>query len=418
MWYFNMNRQLNYTFVALLALLLAFIVLLKPAFAKGEPTIDGEAGVLIDRETGQVLWEKNAEKIMLPASTTKIMTAVLLIDNSDLEDIAVTSRLARHAIGSRIYLEEGEEIIVEDLLYGLMLQSGNDAAIVAAEHVAGSVEEFTAMMNNKARELGAVNTNFVNPHGLSDENHFTTALDLALIARYALQNETFQEVVSTTTRIIPWPESQWPRELHNGNRLLTRYTGADGVKTGWTTASGHTLVASATRDGQQLIAVILNANGRDARDRDVTALLDYGFENFENEKIISDGQTLVHAPVRYGESVPLASAGEITYTKQKGTPLDMKVTARDVSDLVAPLESGVLAGEVDIIANGELIATLPLVTQNSIERKVYTHWWFYAGILLAIYIPFRISVFFKRRRRARRSIRRRRFYDQSYLDFR
>lgn len=251
-----------------------------------------EAIVLMDAKSGQLLYNKNENKRLYPASITKIMTALLALESGRLEETAVTSELARSVAGNRIYLAEGEETPLIDLIYGLMLNSGNDAAIVIAEHLAGSVEAFADLMNRKAVELGAENTHFVNPHGLHDENHYTTALDMANIARYALQNPLFREIVSTKT--MPWFGEEWHSSLINTNRLLWEYEGATGIKTGYTNAAGQTFVASAERDGTELIVVLLKAAARQHLWEEATVLLDYGFQHFETVKVWNKGDYYKH----------------------------------------------------------------------------------------------------------------------------
>lgn len=378
--------------------------------AGAEPQIQGETGILIDATTGQVLWEKNAHQQMLPASTTKIMTTILALELGNLDDVTVTSSNARHQIGSSLYLEEGEEILVRDLLYGVMLRSGNDAAVVAAEYISGSVEEFAQLMNTRAKELGALNTNFVNPNGLHDDNHLTTAYDLAMITKHALTIPEFREIVQTSSTHIPWPSEEWDRRLDNGNRLLTRYQGATGVKTGYTSRSGSTFVGSANRDGFELIAVTLRST---QTFDDASTLLDYGFDNFEKNLILSSDQPITLAPVRYGDRVEVMSIGEVYYTTGKNIPLNIVLTPV-LKDLEAPVSTGVLAGQLEVTVNGQLISTLPLITTHEVERKITTFWWFYGGIFIVTYVPLRIGIHFKRQRKKRYHVRRRRYFDQSF----
>ncbi|MGF7185425.1 D-alanyl-D-alanine carboxypeptidase [Desulfitispora alkaliphila] len=402
-------------FRILFIVMVFMLIFSKQSSAEASSVIDfkGETGILIDADTGQVLWEKEPDKQMYPASTTKILTAILLIEKGTLSDITTTSKNARYQIGSSLYLDEGEDILIEDLLYGVMLRSGNDAATVAAEYVAGTVEDFTVLMNEKAAKLGAHNTNFVNPHGLHHDDHYTTARDLALISAYSMQNEVFREVVGTPTKFIPWPSEEWDRQLDNGNRLLNRYSGADGIKTGYTSRSGRTLVASATKDGMRLIAVSLNSSHTF---EDAIALFDYGFENFRRETILSNNQTLVQAQVKFGGRVPLLNSGELFYTKYINE--DLNVEFRPVlNTLTAPIEKGILAGTVEVWVNNELVQSLPLIAAADIDRKLYTHWWFYGLIIMTIYIPFRLHIARKRRRRVNRLVRRKGYYDRSYMDY-
>lgn len=403
------NKKPNY--VLIMFLFMAFTLLFYGiAMASSQPTIEGETGILMDATTGQILWEKNAHEQKFPASTTKILTAILVLEKGSLQETTIASRNARNQIGSSLYLDEGEEIIVRDLIYGVMLRSGNDAAVAAAEYVSGSVEEFSELMNKRARELGAQNSNFVNPSGLHDDNHYSTAYDLAIISKYAMTIPEFREIVGTSSTHIPWPAEQWDRRLDNGNRLLTRYPGANGIKTGYTTRAKGTLVASANRDGMELIAVTLSS-GRTFDD--AISLFDYGFDNYEKKLILSSNQIVTHAPVRFGQNVPLLNIGEAYYTLLKGSAMEVKITPV-LKELVAPVNEGVLAGTVEVSVNGKLVSILPLVTANQVPRKINTHWWFYGVIILAVFIPFRIHIALKRRRKANRLYRKRRYFDQSF----
>lgn len=381
-----------------------------PATPAEPPQIVGQTGILLDATTGQVLWEKDSHKQMFPASTTKIMTAILVLELGDLDGTTVASKNARQQIGSSLYLDEGEEIIVRDLLYGVMLRSGNDGAVAAAEYISGSVEEFAQLMNKRAKELGALNTNFVNPSGLHHDEHITTAYDLAIIAKHALSIPEFREIVQTTTHHIPWPAEEWDRRLDNGNKLLTRYPGANGIKTGYTSKANGTLVASANRDDMELIAITLSSN---QTFDDAINILDYGFDNFERHLILPTEQSLLQANVRFGDNIPVKNIGASYYTTVKGQPLDVKITPV-LKDITAPVNQGVLVGSVDITVNDQLISSLPLVTEAEVKRKINTYWWFYIGIISALYIPFRIHVMLKRRRNRRRYIRRRRYFEQSF----
>ena len=220
--------------------------------------------------------------------------------------MVVTGKEPLLAEGTRVYLEEGEQLTLEQVLYAMMLNSGNDAAIAIAEHIGGSVEAFVEMMNKKAQQIGAKNTTFVNPNGLSEEGHLTTAYDLAIISRYALLNfPEFRKIVSTKTEEIPWQGQEWDRQLINLNKLLWNYDGCDGIKSGYTSTAGSTLAASATRDGWQLISVVLKSNGTNIFS-DSETLLNYGFDNFEPRDVIKSGSMISEEEVKYGNPIKLA----------------------------------------------------------------------------------------------------------------
>jgi D-alanyl-D-alanine carboxypeptidase len=236
-----------------------------------------EAAALIDVESGRILYSHNGNKPMRIASLTKIMTAIVAIEHGNLGDRVKTGINAYGVEGSSIYLKLGEEQSLLHLLYGLMLRSGNDAAVAIAEHVGGSVEGFVQLMNEKAEQLGLTGTTFKNPHGLDADGHLSTAEDVARLTAYALKHPVFREIVKTPSIRIPNPGETWDHLWRNKNKMLHLYPGADGVKTGYTKSAGRCLVSSATRDGRQLAAVTLNASNDWS---DHARLLDYGFSQF------------------------------------------------------------------------------------------------------------------------------------------
>ena len=223
------------------------------ALAQGETS--AKAACVLELETGRVLFEQNARARLPMASTTKVMTALLAIENGDLSAPVTCSANAFGVPGTSIYLAEGETLTLEQMLYGLMLASGNDAAVAIAEHIGGSVPQFVQRMNARAAELGAANTHFANPNGLPDDTHVTTAYDLALIARAAMGNDTFRKIVSTQRAEIPWAGGHTTVSSKQ-NRLLESYPGATGVKTGFTSRAGRCLVFGASRDGMELVGVV------------------------------------------------------------------------------------------------------------------------------------------------------------------
>lgn len=247
------------------------------------PTLLAEAALLGDETTGQVLWEKNAHEPRAVASTTKIMTALITLERAPLDEEVVVSPTAAHTGGNMVGLTPGERLSVRELLYGLLLNSGNDVATALAEHVAGTTAAFADLMNAKAQTLGMAHTHFVNPHGLDTEGHFSSAYDLWLLAREAMKNPTFREIVATPS----WTSGA--RTYVNLNPLLTSYLGADGIKTGTSDWAGECLVASATRRGHRLIAVVLHSPDRY---RDTTALLDWGFATHDWVPVRLQGRAL------------------------------------------------------------------------------------------------------------------------------
>lgn len=244
--------------------------------ASGLPSVSAQGAVLIDAEDGRVLYRKEADKRLYPASTTKIMTALVALEIMDeigagLDSFVVVPEEAVGAEGSSVYLKKGEKITLRELMYGMMLQSGNDAALAVAICCGGDMETFVSMMNKKAADLGCTDTHFVNPNGLYDKEHYTTAEDLAKISMEAMKRDDFRKIVGAAD----WQNDKGDRGFHNKNKTITQYKGATGIKIGFTKASGRTLCASAQRGERELIAVVLNAPDWF---NDAYALMDYGFE--------------------------------------------------------------------------------------------------------------------------------------------
>ena len=272
-----------------------------PIYSKAyeKPSINAESGILMDLNTGQILYEKNINEKLAPASTTKILTALITLEKCKLDDKVVVGPKPPFEDGSKIYLLEREEITVKDLLYAMMLESANDAALALAEYISGSSLEFSKLMNKRAVELGCNNSNFVNPNGLYEDNHYTTAYDLALIGKAAMENTTFREIVSTEYyEIKPTNKQVETRYIYNIDKLIRgtqyKYKGADGVKTGYTTKSKNTIVASATRGNQKILAVQLRSENDLYEDS--IKLLDYGFNAFKSEKLVDS--SLVYSSIK------------------------------------------------------------------------------------------------------------------------
>lgn len=217
-----------------------------------------ESKIVIESKTHRILYQKNAFDKKFMASTTKILTAITAIENCDITEKVIIPKEATGIEGSSIYLTEGEELTVQELLYGLMLRSGNDCAVAISIHVGKSFENFVNMMNQTAKKAGATNSNFVNPHGLHDDNHYTTAYDMALISSYAMRNQTFRDIVKTKSVTINNTKGEYKRILKNKNKMLFDFDGCNGIKTGYTKNSGRCLVSSAVRNGMELISVVLN----------------------------------------------------------------------------------------------------------------------------------------------------------------
>jgi len=367
------------------------------------PALVGQAAVLMDPETGAVLAAQNPDERLPMASTTKIMTALLALERGHLSDKITISREAAGQEGSSMYTSAGETYTLEELLYGLLLNSGNDAAWAIAEHIAGSVPAFVTLMNERAQELGAVNTHFANPSGLPDPAHYSTARDLALIAKAAVARPDFRRLVATKAQEVPWPAKGEKRLLINHNRLLWRYDGADGVKTGYTNEARQCLVASATRGGQRFLAVVLKSEGNSIW-TDAERLLDYGFANFITRSLVRPGEAFGTVPVKGGESESVAVQAQtglaVTIPKEKSDRIERSLKLTD--QLAAPVAAGREVGEVVFTLGGEELGRVPLVAAADVARPVRRNWWFWVLVALGVYTLGYLVVSWDLRRRRQR----------------
>ncbi len=343
---------------------LAALLLLLPAAALGE----ARSAILIEAKTGRVLYEQNAHEALPMASTTKIMTALVALENGNLDDPVTAGKNAYGVPGTSIYLSLGEQLTLEEMLYGLMLASGNDAAVAIAEHIGGSVEEFCRMMTKRAAEIGCENTVFSTPHGLPAEGHHTTAWDLALITREAMKNPAFREIVSTQRASLPWADHEYGRVLTNKNKLLSTYAGALGVKTGYTRAAGRCLVFAAERDGLSLIGAVLNCP--DWFD-EAAALLDRGFENWQMVTVLSAGETVREIPVTGGvkETVRVAAQADVAAPVQWNACPDLVLDLPD--SLPAGVENGQAVGTAWLIDQGKAITAVPLIAAETVPARSF-----------------------------------------------
>ena len=321
--------------------------------------ISAECAILIDAQTGRVLYEKQAEEKSLIASTTKIMTALVICEQTNVLDRVKIPKEAVGIEGSSMYLKEGEVLTVQELLYGLMLQSGNDAAVALAIYCGGTVEGFTELMNDKAHRLGMTQSHFANPNGLDSPGNYSTAWDMAILTAYAMQNPIFAQTVSTKTITIG------ERCLRNHNKLLWQLEGANGVKTGYTKAAGRILISSVTRMGRQLIAVTFNAPD-DWQDH--KTLIEDGFSRFTVQQLVRQGQTLGQLELAGGQetSVDLIAAEDFSYSLAQGERVTISLP--EAGFAYAPVAEGQEAGFAHILVDGTAVAKVPLVYGATIER--------------------------------------------------
>ncbi|MGF7396922.1 D-alanyl-D-alanine carboxypeptidase [Thermoanaerobacterium thermosaccharolyticum] len=362
----------TFTFIMAFIFLISFI---PHVYAiESPPQIVGPTAVLMDFTTGQVLYDKNMHQRMYPASTTKILTAIIAIEKGKLNDVVTVNDDVKNIDGNSIYLVPGEKLTLEQLLYAMLLESANDAAIAVADHIGGNVQAFADMMNKKAKEIGANDSHFVNPNGLPDNNHYSTPYDMALIARYAMGNATFRKIVSTIHYQIP-PTNKFdkPRDLWISNRLIKpssfHYDGADGVKTGYTIAANQVFVGSATRNGHRLISVIMEDEGTNIWS-DTIKLLNYGFNNYTLVNPLEKDSIVTYADVgKVKFKLPLIAKDSFYYAVPKGEENNIKSNITLEDNIKAPIKKGAVLGKIDFTFDGKSIGSVQLVADESVYKN-------------------------------------------------
>lgn len=360
-----MKNKKNTIIMLLLLLIIVNSSLVYGEVAEERLILSGESYILIDGDTGRVLMEENAHKKMPMASTTKIMTALVALEKGNLNDRIRIDDDSVGVEGSSIYLKKGEIITLKDLIYGLMLRSGNDAAVAIGIHIGGTTEEFVNLMNSKAKSIGALNTSFANPNGLNDENHYSTAYDMALITKEAFKHDVFAEIVNSKSYTSNRNENNY---FYNKNKTLWEYEGGSGVKTGYTMASGRCLVSSASRNGLNLISVSLNA-----RDwfNDNYKLFDYGFERYKSYLIFDKGQFMKKIKVSKAnrEYVNLIAENTLFYPLKEGENDKIKIDIQSLEDIELPISKGDVLGSVSVYLDGKLISRENLISKDTIDKE-------------------------------------------------
>lgn len=351
-----------------------------------EPTINSRAAIVYDRTSGAILYGKSENEKRKMASTTKIMTAIVVIENSNLDDIVTVSAKSAGTGGSRLGLHKDDKISVRDLLYGLLLCSGNDAAVALAEHVGGDIGGFATLMNNKCDSLGLASTHFVTPHGLDNDDHYTTAYELAVITNYALKNETFCNYVGTKNYTVLINGK--PKNLSNTNELLGNLNGVYGVKTGFTNGANRCLVTAVKRDNMDLICIVLGADTKKDRTRDSIQLIEYAFQNFEmvniREKILTEF-----------ENWKLCNSSSFTVRKGVTNNVDVflnnlpfdffPVNCNYINDISiyiyckttfnAPLHANTAIGYLTLSVHNKNVLSLDIFNSNEILQKDWVDFW-------------------------------------------
>lgn len=380
------------------------------SYAAEKITISSGAGLLIERSSNRILFEKNAYEIMYPASTTKILTAIVVLENAELDELATVSKNALETIPNGYVtcnLQIGEELSVKDLMYALMVKSANDAAVVLAEHVGGSVEGFADMMNQKAKEIGCKNTHFVNPNGIHDENHYTTAYDLYLMADYALSFEhtnEFRDFVSRTSYTLP-ATNLYPADdrifsttnelikINNNDRIDNYYyKNALGIKTGHTSQAGYCLVSSSSRDDLEFISVILDggfdSKGLSERYTETIKLFNFGYDNFTLTKIKEANNIIdtiiVEKATKETESLNLLIKDSITVINDKSTDVDkINPDIKLNENIIAPITKGDVLGTITYTVD-DIDYTSDLIAAHDVEKFDITFELLVTGIFMLV----------------------------------
>ena len=359
----------------ILIITLAFFFILPVAKAEDSLNLTSESAILMDAESGKILYEKNIDEQLPMASMTKIMSMLLIMESIEdgslnYSDKVLISENASGMGGSQVFLQAGEEYTVDSLLKCIAVSSANDAVVAMAEKISGSVDAFVKLMNERASKLGLKNTHFTNPHGLDNEDHYSTVYDMAIIAKELLKHEDILKYTSIYEDYLTKPDGSqiW---LVNTNRLVRFYDGVDGLKTGYTTASGYCLTATAKKNDLRLISVVMKSPSAEDRSSDTSSLLSYGFNSFKNNIIYKKDQSLGKIPVEKGKIKEVD-----VYLKEDATQI-LSVTEKPdeysfnikIDKIQAPVKSGTVVGTTEIIdSNGNIIDEVEIIVKENIEK--------------------------------------------------
>jgi serine-type D-Ala-D-Ala carboxypeptidase (penicillin-binding protein 5/6) len=355
-------KPVIFLFIALLLIANA------PQKVDASVSVSARSAILMEQESGRVLFEKDAHTIRRIASITKIMTATLAIESGKMQEKVKITERAVKAEGSSVYLKVGEKVKLEDLVYGLMLRSGNDTAVAIAEHVGGSLEGFVYLMNQKAKEIGMLNTNFSNPHGLDDhEQHYSTAYDMALLTRYAMKNKVYKEITGTKVHRAANPNENWDRVWKNKNRMLTKYEYSTGGKTGYTKRAKRTLVSTATKGDMDLIVVTINASD-DWNDH--ISLFETGFKQYDMAEIAEEGNIKANQKSYYKNKIYLKNeiAYPVTSSEMKQLSIEYKLIKPD-EEWKENNQFPTIVGNAVVYLDGKEIKKVPVYFKSPSEQK-------------------------------------------------
>lgn len=352
-----------------------------------EPTVGAQGAALVDGTTGRLLWGKNAEEPLAMASTTKIMTAILVLENANLDDVVTVSKNAAAQPEVHMDLKAGEQWKVGDLLSAMMLRSYNDTAVALAEHVSGSVEAFCQLMTEKATEIGAEDTVFGSPNGLDSQipfdKHHSTAKDMALIAAYALKNEKFCSVIAQSSVTIDEVTGKRQCQVTNADRFLQEYKGALGVKTGYTNKAGHCFVGAAEQNGVRLVSTVLGSgwgsSGKEKKWTDTKAIMNYGFATFFPYEAAKKGQVCGNVPILHSKVLEVGAVLQGGYqglfSKEEQDGLQLSISLPE--SIEAPIQGGQELGKAQIMLKNEVLAEIPVLADRSAPAYTLADWFYY-----------------------------------------
>lgn len=357
--------------------LIALIILLgctsasfgQPIKITEQPSISASSAILVDAKTGQILFEKNARERRSIASTTKMMTAIITIERAKLDEQVNISKLATQVGESQLQLQPGEKMSVKSLLYGLLLRSGNDTAVALAEYVGKSIAGFADLMNRKASSIGANDTHFANPHGLYDQNHYSTAYDLSLIARYCLKDVVFSKIVATKEYTIPRSSFVAETKIKNHNKLLWQYPFATGIKTGYIHQAGFCLVSSANKNGIELVCIVLNSPTSNNCFQDSKNLLEYGFNQFSLRRVVKKNGVYgkVKLPEIMDEKLDVVAAVDLRVLVSNA-PNSLKEVVVVKDKVGVPIRKGQKLGEIEVTQFGRSLGKVDLLARRTIAK--------------------------------------------------
>lgn len=350
---------------------LFLLLLAMPLGGYAAPAITAEAAILVDRDTGQIIWAKNQDRRMYPASLTKIMTGLLAVEEGNLSDVVTVSKHAASVWeGQVIELNAGDRLTLSDLVRAALIYSANDSTVAIGEHIAGTEKRFLELMNLKAQLIGATGTRYANTNGYTDPNHYTTARDLATITRFALSRPLFAEIVRTPDTVIHWIGASKLMEIHSTNRLLGSYTGLHGVKTGTTGAAGRCVVVSATRNNHRLIAVVLRGSDRWG---DAARLLDSGFDEAMDFPVGAKNKAVAFVSVNKGRErfVPVVLSQDVVVRLLPEDVKDLRRSLHLTKAAQAPVTKGAVLGEMVFSLRGTQLAVSPLIATKTVARRAF-----------------------------------------------